>query len=176
MLCDWDWSAYAQDNSAPEWKTYRYPADGFSASYPSAPEVQKRDVPTDAGSFELRSYIVEASDSAMFVGICDYGAAVAGKDLDEELEGAKSRALTNSKIHLVSENKITFGVYHGLEFESESDSAHLNARIHIVGTTLNQTLVVSPIGKPYPGIKRFLDSFQLIPRTAAEPPSSVPTV
>jgi hypothetical protein len=168
--------APAQETSAQDWKTYSYPADGFSASYPSIPEIQKREIPTAAGSFELRSYIVTASDSAMFVGVCDYGAAAADRTPDTMLQGAKNGALTNSKSHLISENKITLGIYQGLEFESESDSAHFYARIYIVGTTLYQTLVVSPIGKPYPGIKQFLDSFQLIPRNATDPPSSVPTV
>jgi hypothetical protein len=35
-----------------EWKTYSYPEDGFSASYASKPEVQKKDVPTAVGTFE----------------------------------------------------------------------------------------------------------------------------
>jgi hypothetical protein len=35
-----------------------------------------------------------------------------------------------------------------------------------VGTTLYQTLVVSPLASPYADTKRFLDSFQLIARTA----------
>jgi hypothetical protein len=36
----------------------------------------------------------------------------------------------------------------------------------MVGSTLYQTLVVAPLGKPYADTARFLDSFQLIPRTA----------
>ncbi len=156
--------------SAQAWKTYSYPADGFSASYPSEPELQKRDVPTDAGSFELRSYLVQDGQVAMFIGVCDYGQQVAGRDPDSVLQGAKDGALSNSKSHLVSEKKITLGVYHGVEFEAESDAAHFSARIYLVGTTLYQTLVVTPLGKPYPDTARFLDSFQLIPRgVKAEP-------
>lgn len=149
-----------------DWKTYSYPADGFSASYPSAPEVQKRDVPTDAGSFELRSYIAQVGESALFVGVCDYGTQVAGKDPDVMLQGARNGALQNSKSHLVSEKKITLGIYHGIEFESESDAAHFSARIYMVGTTLYQTLVVAPLANRYTDTVRFLDSFQLIARTS----------
>jgi hypothetical protein len=149
-----------------EWKSYSYPADGFQASYPSEPELQKRDVPTDAGSFQLRSYIAQVAPVALFIGVCDYGSQVAGKDPDVLLQGAKNGALQNSNSHLVSEKKITLGVYHGVEFESESDAAHFTARIYMVGTTLYQTLVVAPIGKPFPDTVRFLDSFQLIARTA----------
>ncbi len=151
---------------AQAWKTFSYASDGFSASYPSEPEISKRQIPTDAGSFELRSYIAQADPVALFVGVCDYGSAVANRDPDTVLQGAKNGALENSHSHLVSERKITLGVYHGVAFESESDAAHFSARVYMVGTTLYQTLVVSPLGKPYPDTVRFLDSFQLIARTA----------
>jgi hypothetical protein len=150
----------------PSWKSYSYPVDGFSASYPSVPDLQKRDVPTDAGAFELRSYIGTDGEVAMFVGICDYGSKTAGKDPDDLLQGAKNGALQNASAHLLSETKTTLGIYHGLTFEAESDQAHFSARIYMVGSTLYQTLVVAPLGKPYADTARFLDSFQLIPRTA----------
>ncbi len=158
--------AAALGAQAPAWQSYSYPADGFSASYPSVPDLQKRDVPTDAGTFELRSYIGTDGEVAMFVGICDYGSKTAGKDPDDLLQGAKNGALQNSNSHLLSETKITLGIYHGLTFEAESDQAHFSARIYMVGSTLYQTLVVSPLGKPYANTARFLDSFQLIPRVA----------
>jgi hypothetical protein len=147
-------------------KAYRYPADGFQAWFPSAPELQKRDVTTEAGSFELRSYIVQVNSVALFVGVCDYGSANAGKDRSEVLQGAKEGALKNSSSHLISEKKITLGIYPGVEFESESDSAHFSARVYIVGNILYQTLVVAPLDRPYPETTRFLDSFQLIAKSA----------
>jgi len=158
--------ATALGAQTPTWKSYSYPVDGFSASYPSAPDLQKKEVPTDAGSFELRSYIGTDGDVAMFVGICDYGAKTAGQDPDVLLQGAKNGALQNSNSHLLSETKTTLGIYHGLTFEAESDQAHFSARVYMVGSTLYQTLVVAPLGKPYADTARFLDSFQLIPRTA----------
>jgi hypothetical protein len=158
--------AAALGAQTPAWKTYSYSEDGFSAAYPSEPSIDKKSVPTDAGSFELRSYIGTDGNVAMFVGICDYGSKTAGKDADELLQGAKNGALENSKSHLLSETKTTFGIYHGLTFEAESDQAHFSARVYMVGSTLYQTLVVVPLGKPYADTARFLDSFQLIPRTA----------
>lgn len=151
---------------APVWSTYSYSSDGFSASYPSAPELKKQDVSTDAGPFELRSYIVQQGDAALFVGVCDYGNNTQGRDPDAMLQGAKSGALSNSKSHLLQEKRITLGVYPGLAFESESDdgSAHFTARVYMMGNILYQTLVVYPLGKPYPDTQRFLDSFQLIAR------------
>lgn len=147
-----------------EWKSYSYPADGFSVLFPVEPQLSKRDVPTAKGSFELRSYIAEMEPVALFVGVCDYGSAVAGETPDTELQGAKNGALQNSKSHLVREKPVTLGIYKGLEFEAESDSAHFYARIYVVGSTLYQTLAVYPNDKPYDGTERFLDSFQLIAR------------
>ena len=150
--------------AAGEWKAYSYPADGFSASFPSEPELQKRDVPTEKGSFELRSYVAEVTPVALLVGVCDYGTATNGKSPDEVLQGARDGALKNSSSHLVSERNITLGIYRGVAFEAESDAAHFSARIYFVGSTLYQTVVVTPLNQPYPGTTRFLDSFQLIAR------------
>lgn len=148
------------------WKSYAYPEDGFSAFFPAKPESSKRDVPTEKGSFELRTYLVEIEPVALFVGVCDYGAATEGRDPDDVLKGAEDGALKNSNSHLLSDRKIALGAYHGLAFESESDTAHFSVRIYFVGSTLYQTLVVYPIGKPFDGTTRFLDSFQLIARVA----------
>jgi hypothetical protein len=146
------------------WKTYTYPADGFSASYPSEPTLQKKNVPTEKGSFELRAYLAQDGDAAVFVGVCDYGSAIADRTPDQVLDGAQQGALDNVNAHLLTGKKITYGVYPGREFEAENDSMHFHARIYLVGATLYQTLVASPLGQPYPGSTRFLDSFQVIAR------------
>ena len=85
-----------------EWKTYSFPADGFSASYPSEPAMQKKNISTDAGSFELRAYLAEDPPAVMFIGVCDYGAAVAGRNPETVLEGAQKGAIANVSGHLVS--------------------------------------------------------------------------
>jgi hypothetical protein len=72
--------------------------------------------------------------------------ALRGSRLATLLEGAKQRVLTNSNSHLISETKITLGIYHGIGFEAESDTAHFSARIYMVGDTLYQTLALSPLG------------------------------
>jgi hypothetical protein len=149
---------------APEWKTYSYPEDGFSAVYPNAPELQKSNVPTDAGTFELRAYLAMDGEAAVFVGVCDYGSAVAGRSSDTVLEGAQGGAVSNTKSHLISTKRITLGTYPGITFEAENDSMHFSARIYLVGTTLYQTLTAAPLGKPYRDTTRFFDSFQLIAR------------
>jgi hypothetical protein len=155
-----------------DWKTYSYSADGFSASFPFEPQFSKRDVPTDAGSFELRAYLATEGEAAVYVGVCDYGSAVSGKDPNTVLEGAKNGAVSNVSGHLLSAKQITFGVYPGVEFEADSDTMHFAARIYLVGTTLYQSLTAAPLRKPYAGTTRFLDSFRLIARTLAPTPAA----
>jgi hypothetical protein len=82
------------------------------------------------------------------------------------LDGAQQGAIDNVKAHLVSGKRITLGAYPGREFEAENDTLHFSARIYLVGTTLYQVLIAAPLGPPYAGTTRFLDSFQLIPRVA----------
>jgi hypothetical protein len=162
---------------AQEWKTYSYASEGFSVSMPSEPQFSQRDVPSEKGSFQLRSYIVSSGQMALYVGVCDYGSAAAGADPQQQLQGAKEGALQNSNSHLLREKKIALGIYPGVEIESETNvdpskapgqqmQGHYYARIYIVGTTIYQMIVVTAIGTPYPDTQRFLNSFQLIPRVA----------
>jgi hypothetical protein len=150
----------------PRWKTFSYPADGFTASWPSEPAMSRQNVPTDTGTFELRSYLVDNDPVGMMVGVCDYGAAAAGRDPDSVLQGARNGALQNTKTNLLRERKIALGENHGVEFESENDTLHLTVRVYLVGTRLYQVLVGYPISTPFKDAARFLDSFQLIPRTS----------
>lgn len=149
-----------------EWKPYSYPAAGFSASFPSQPVIEKQSVPTDAGAFDLQTYQAEDASSTLIAAVCDYGSSASGKDPDALLEGAKQGAVNNIKAHITSEKKITLGANHGIAFEADSDSAHISARIYLVGNTLYQTIVASPASTPYADSGRFFDSFQLIDRPA----------
>jgi hypothetical protein len=157
----------AAATQASVWKSYSYPAEGFSAVFPAEPSLQKKDVPTEKGSFQLRAYLAEDGPAAVFVGICDYGSAVADRTPDMVLDGAQQGAIDNVSAHLTRGKVITLGVYPGRDFEADNDTMHFYARIYLVGTTLYQTLVASPLGQPYAAnATRFLDSFQLIQRVS----------
>jgi hypothetical protein len=145
---------------------YSYPADGFSAYFPSPPGMTQKTVPTETGPVEMRSYLASASSTALFIAVSDYRAQIANKNPDTVLQTVKKGAMASSKARVLSEKQILLGVYHGLEFEAESNQFHFSARVYMVGATLYQTLVVSPLADRYPDAARFLDSFQLIPRAA----------
>ena len=104
----------------------------------------------------------------MFVAVCDYGSATTGANPDDLLQGAKQGAIDNVKrASSQQQTRVTLGIYPGLPYEAENDTGSISpVRIYLVGTTLYQTLVVVPLGKPYADTARFLDSFQLIARTA----------
>lgn len=148
------------------WKVYHYTDDGFSAEFPAQPTMQKQNVPTTAGTFELHSYVAEEGAAALYVGVCDYGDAAKSADPQAILEGAQNGAINNVSAHVLSSGKITLGVYPGLTFEAENTTLHFSAHIYIVGTTLYQILIASPLGQPYTDTAKFLSSFQLVGHTA----------
>jgi hypothetical protein len=157
----------APSAQAPDWKTYSFPADGFSISFPAKPVLQKQSVPTDAGTFELRTYLTANPSAALYVGVCDYGEAANGSDPDRVLEGAKNGAVSNVNGHLIHSKKVVLGIYPGVAFEAEAQGSQFSGRIYLVGTILYQVFVTPAPGETYPETARFLDSFQLIPRSSS---------
>ena len=150
------------------WKLYDYSDEGFTASFPSLPDVQKKSVDAPGGPFELRTYSAGAGDSTLMVGICDYGPVISNKNSDEVLLGAKNSMLANSSSRLVNEKSIALDGNHGIEFDARSESTHFSVRLYLVETTLYQVLVASPTSKPFDQSRRFLDSFELVKRTKYE--------
>jgi hypothetical protein len=152
----------AASETTPEWKTYRYSADGFSVDFPVAPLSDKREIATAAGAYELQSYRAQSGAAALLVGVCDYGFQSEGKTPESPLGAAKIGALTNSSSHLLKEKKIMLGPYGGIEFEAESEVAHMTARLYLVDRTLYQIVVAAPLSQPYGEAARFLNSFQFV--------------
>jgi hypothetical protein len=150
-----------------DWKPYPYPADGFSASFPSQPKVEKQDMMTDAGKFQLRTYVSDEGQAEFIAAVCDYGQTAAGKDPDTLIANAEKGAVNNLKAHLVSEKNITLGADKGVEFEADSDTAHVAARIYLAGNVLYQMIVASPLNARPEDTSRFLNSFQLLSTSAA---------
>lgn len=149
-----------------DWKPYRYPADGFAVSFPAQPNLQKQNVSTDAGQFELRTYVAQDSSTALIAAVCNYGPTAAGKDPAQLLDSAKKGAVSNLKAHIASEKPLELGNHHGVAFEAENDSEHISARIYLAGAVLYQTIVLSPLHAPSADARRFLESFQFLDAAA----------
>jgi hypothetical protein len=139
---------------SPALKPYGYPADGFTASFPSEPAMYKQSVPTAAGSFELHSYVAQDGAAALIVAVCDYGATAASADPDVILQGAKTGALTNTKAHLLGESKIALGANHGIAFEGETDTMHLSVRLYLSGGVLYRRCQLSRFLQTHPAARQ----------------------
>ncbi len=137
---------------------YRYPSKGFIASFPSEPQ------PLLTPRFEAYSY--NDPSVSLVAGVGRSQAEPLDVAPDTVLQANKTGALNRSNARLISERRISLGIYPGIEFESETDTVHFSTRIFLVGPTLYQVVVAAPIGRPYAERSQFLDSFHLIAREA----------
>lgn len=151
-------SAGAQSST---WKTYSYPADGFSISAPSEPQLSSQNVPTDAGTFVVHLYASNAGTVALYVGRNDYGSAMNGRDPHTVLTAAMNGAATAQNGHLTKSQNIQIGKYPGYSFEGVNDQGHFYARNYLVGSVLYQLIVMVPTNQTYGDAEQFLGSFRL---------------
>ncbi len=73
------------------WKQYTYSDDGFQASYPSPPDLQKKSVQTSAGEFELRSYAAAAGRHRAHHWRLRLRTCRGGKKLRSDVAGSKEQ-------------------------------------------------------------------------------------
>lgn len=146
------------------WKTYSYPADGFSIGAPNELQMSQQDVPTNSGTFTVHMYSESLGNVQLMVAMNDYGSAVNGRDPKTVVDGAMHGAVANVKGRLIQSSSITIGNNLGNSYEAETDQAHISGRIYLVGSVLYQLMVFTPLNQSYADTARFFDSFQLIPR------------
>ena len=149
------------------WTTYTYAAEGFSASFPAEPTLSKQNVPTDAGSFELRSYIVDRGSAALFVGVCELRRRHCGPRPADFAQRRRKRRTRQLKSHMISEQKITLGTLSrlGVWIQKATPRTSRPAFIWWAPRSI-RFLTVAPLTDRYADSSRFLDSFTIIPRTA----------
>jgi hypothetical protein len=152
---------------ARNWTIHNYPADGFSISLPSDPQIQTQTSPAENSL--MRSYSINLEQGVLMIGVAHFGSLMPTKGPDAILQDGKNGALAQSKTHLVLEKKITLDGAPGLDFEAENETIHIRARVYIVGNTAYQLVEGYPLGKPFDRATEFFDSFRLI---AAGPASS----
>jgi hypothetical protein len=150
------------------WKPFESPTDGFRADFPSAPEVSRNSLPAGGDLYELRSFLVEAGSTALYIGVCDYGVKGAGADPDAVLSSAKQGAVAHMNAHILSEKNIALDAARGVAYEAESSTLHFSVRMYIAGGVLYQVMISSPLNERFADTARFLDSFQLLPRPSVE--------
>lgn len=153
---------------APQWQTYSYPADGFSASFPSAPQLEGKNQPASASSLELHSYCAQLQSAHLCIAVFLHASETFGLEGDALIQRIKMGdvdSLTGHKTRELSEKPIALGGNKGVALETENDVIHASIRIYQAGDVIYQTIVASPIANRSADSDRFLDSFQLIART-----------
>jgi hypothetical protein len=151
-------------NFEQEWKSYRYPEDGFKASFPSEPLLSKHTLVCSEGRFEMCMHMAKLDGTLFSVNVCEYAATGANRSLDAIFEEAEKAAASMVKCHLACKTRVTLGIYPGVATESENKDWHFSDRIYHVGSTMYHMLVVRPVSEPCTDVVRFFDSFQLIAR------------
>ncbi len=150
---------------ARQWTVYRYPGDGFKASFPAEPKItldENSDV-KPRRSYEVRD---NSNESVVFLGI-----SVSHYHNHDPLteNQAKAALITSSELaraalhaHLLSQKPIAFGEdQYGLQWEAETANDYISVIGLIVGTRYYEVRVMMPRNSTYPA-KRFLDSFHPI--------------
>lgn len=156
-------SVHAQ--TAPVWKQYSYPSDGFAISAPSEPAHNNQTKATESGNVEIHTYAITLNANSV---VMISSSEVVGLEKDSpraRLQKAKEGALQAGNATLTSEKEIMLGLYTGLQYEAMSQNLHVRARMYIVKNTLFQLLEICPLNTPFSAdAERISSSFKVIPR------------
>ena len=156
--------ATALNAQTEKWTTYKYPADGFRVTFPSAPKLEPTQKQAKAGTILMNSYCAQISTTNLCVAVIDHGPEATGLIPEILMGRAKLGVLSAPKTRKLNQVAIDLDGHKGIELEAESDTLHTITRIYIVGDVLYQTMVTYPVGNQYPRANRFLDSFKFIER------------
>ena len=147
-----------------QWKTFKYPADGFRINFPSEPKLEQQKKPTKAGTILMNSYCAQLSETHLCVAVIDQGPEATGFTPDALFERTRLAVISAPKTHKLNESDIDLDGHKGVDLETENDSVHIFTRIYLVDRTLYQTMVTVPLNGRYPGTEHFLNSFKLMAR------------
>ena len=147
-----------------KWTAYKYPADGFRISFPSAPKLEKNKKEAKSGTILMNSYCAQLSETYLCVAVSDQGPETTGLTPEALLQRTRLSVISAPKTHKLNEADLDLDGHKGVEIETENDTAHIFTRIYLVDRTLYQTMVTVPLTGRYPGTERFLNSFKLIAR------------
>jgi hypothetical protein len=146
------------------WKSYRFPGEGFKASFPSEPLLSGRTLTCSEGWFEMRMHMAKLHGALFSVNVCEHRTVGVNRSPEAVFEEATRASAFMAMCRQVSKSKVWLGIYPGVAAELENEGWHISDRTYHVGNAVYQMLVVRPINKPCAEGMRFFDSFQLIAR------------
>lgn len=140
---------YAQTAPA-VWKQYSYPSDGFAISSPVQPTLSSQVKPTDSGNVEMHTYTISLSDNGIVMISVSEVKGLENASAKERLQKAKEGALKAGNAALTTEKAIVLGSYPGLQYEAQTQTFHVRARMYIIKNRLLQLLEISPLSVTFP--------------------------
>ena len=156
--------AAALNAQTAKWEAYKYPADGFRATFPSEPKAEQNKKNASAGLILMNSYCSRVSETQLCVAVINEGPTPTGLTPEAMLSRVKVGVLIAPKAREIHEAEVMLDGHKGIEVETEDETTHLFTRIYLIDKTVYQTVVTFPISTPFADAKRFLDSFKLIAR------------
>jgi len=147
-----------------QWKSYKYPTDGFRASFPAEPKLEQTQKEAKLGSILMNSYCAEIDETSLCIAVIDKGPEATGLPADMLFERTKLGVVSAPKTHKINDSDITLDGHKGAEIETEDETMHAFTRVYLVDGTIYQAIVTFPIQHRFPETTRFLDSFKLIAR------------
>jgi hypothetical protein len=154
--------------------TYNFKFDEgkYSINFPAAPKEQRQIVPIeDMGDIEMVAMMYEPSQNKVFmVAHADYPEAMveAAKKADKKavssiIDNAKQGAVSQMKLTISKEKKITLQGYRGISFMADNGDIYTEYQIFLVGNRLYQMAILSQ-GKAISkaDAKPFFGSFKFI--------------
>jgi hypothetical protein len=149
-----------------EWQRFESEQNRFSILFPGAPQEFAESVPTEVGTIEAQSFVVQQGDGGFAVNVVHHPPeAVSASDPQTMLDAARDRAVANVSGELLEEKDVTLGGYPGREIQVEiaDGQGMVRSRFYLVENRLYAVQTISQKPGASTDVDRFLDSFQLTP-------------
>lgn len=137
----------------------------FKVDFPGTPTEESKDIATEVGNIEMKSFTYEKSATEVFmIAYSDYPSEmVKQSDPDALLKGAKEGALSNMGATMESEEKITLDGNPGYLFKAVADTYYMVYKIFLKDNRLYQILMMRDGSYPtQEAIDSYIGSFELI--------------
>jgi hypothetical protein len=155
----------ASKNKA-EWQRFESEENRFSVLFPGTPQEFAESVPTEAGTIEAKSFVVQQGNMGFAVNVAHHPSeAVSASDPQTMIDTARDRAVSNVGGELLQEKDVTLDGHPGREIQVEiaEGQGMVRSRFYLVENRLYAVQTISQKSGASTDVNRFLDSFQLTP-------------
>jgi hypothetical protein len=152
--------------TAQQWVEHRPAGAGYRIEFPGAPAIESEDRHNKAGRpYKLTMASYQPSRNVVFmVSHADWEPTAVDPDLQAELDRARDGGLQNSKGTLLEEKRLTVGDTPARRILADIPQGRTVQLIVLSSSRIYHVIALVPAGwEDGPDIKRFLQSFALVP-------------